>query len=38
VVLLHFYLDGVFWAFRKPYVRESLGPYLVLPDRRLAAA
>lgn len=38
VVLLHFYLDGVFWAFRRPYVRESLSPYLVLPDRRLAAA
>jgi len=38
VVLLHFYLDGVFWAFRRPFVRESLGPYLVLPDRRLAAA
>ena len=37
VVLLHFYLDGVFWAFKRPFVRESLGPYLVLPDRRLAA-
>lgn len=38
VVLLHFYLDGVFWAFKRPYVRQSLSPYLILPDRRLAAA
>ena len=26
--LVHFYLDGVFWAFRRPDVRRSLGPYL----------
>ncbi len=38
VVLLHFYLDGLFWAFKRPYVRESLGPYLVQPQRTLAAA
>jgi hypothetical protein len=29
LVLLHFYLDGVFWAFRKPEVRKALGPYLM---------
>jgi len=28
LVLVHFYLDGVFWAFRRPEVRKSLGPYL----------
>jgi hypothetical protein len=28
LVLLHFYLDGVFWAFRRPEVRKALGPYL----------
>jgi hypothetical protein len=28
LVLLHFYLDGVFWAFRRPEVRRALGPYL----------
>lgn len=28
LVLLHFYLDGVFWAFRRPEVRRVLGPYL----------
>ncbi len=38
VVLLHFYLDGLFWAFKRPYVRESVGPYLIEPERRLAAA
>jgi hypothetical protein len=29
IVLLHFYLDGLFWAFKDPYTRQSLGPYLV---------
>jgi hypothetical protein len=28
LVLLHFYLDGIFWAFRRPAVRNLLGPYL----------
>jgi hypothetical protein len=28
LVLLHFYLDGVFWAFKRPEVRKLLGPYL----------
>ena len=26
--LVHFYLDGLFWAFRDPQVRRSLGPYI----------
>ena len=25
---IHFYLDGLIWAFRRPEVRKSLGPYL----------
>jgi hypothetical protein len=25
---VHFYLDGLIWAFRRPEVRQSLGPYL----------
>ncbi len=29
VALLHFYLDGLFWAFRDPHVRRSMGPYLM---------
>jgi len=28
LVLMHFYLDGWIWAFKRPYVRQSLGPYL----------
>jgi hypothetical protein len=28
LVLLHFYLDGIFWAFRRAEVRRMLGPYL----------
>ena len=38
VVLLHFYFDGLFWAFKRPYVQQSVGPYLVPPERALAAA
>ncbi|HEX6736941.1 MAG TPA: hypothetical protein VF310_01580, partial [Vicinamibacteria bacterium] len=29
LAFVHFYLDGLFWAFRDPHVRQSLGPYLV---------
>jgi hypothetical protein len=28
VAFVHFYLDGLFWAFRDPSVRRSLSPYL----------
>lgn len=28
VSFLHFYLDGLFWAFKRPQVRRTLGPYL----------
>ena len=38
VVLLHFYFDGFFWAFKRPFVRQSVGPYLVAPEQRSAAA
>ncbi|MDQ6801192.1 MAG: hypothetical protein M3041_10180 [Acidobacteriota bacterium] len=27
LVLIHFYLDGWIWAFKRPFVRQSLGPY-----------
>lgn len=30
---IHFYLDGLIWAFREPFVRESVGSYLMPPDR-----
>jgi hypothetical protein len=29
VAFLHFYVDGLFWAFRDPHVRRSIGPYLM---------
>jgi hypothetical protein len=28
LVFTHFYVDGLVWAFRTPYVRRSIGPYL----------
>jgi hypothetical protein len=38
LVLLHFYLDGIFWAFRRPEVRKVLGPYLTGWHAPVAAA
>jgi hypothetical protein len=29
LVLLHFYLDGLFWAFKRPEVRRAIAPYLM---------
>lgn len=29
LALIHFYLDGLFWAFRDPFVRKSVGSYLM---------
>jgi hypothetical protein len=37
LVIMHFYLDGLIWAFRRPFVRESIGRYLILDDRRRVA-
>jgi hypothetical protein len=28
LAFVHFYLDGLFWAFKDPHVRRSIGPYL----------
>ncbi len=28
LALVHFYLDGLFWAFKRPEVRQQLGPFL----------
>lgn len=36
MTLVHFYIDGLVWAFRTPHVRESIGPYL-MPTSRIAA-
>lgn len=29
LAFVHFYIDGLFWAFRDPHVRRSIGPYLI---------
>jgi hypothetical protein len=31
LAFVHFYLDGLFWAFRDPHVRRTLGPALLQP-------
>jgi hypothetical protein len=28
LAFVHFYVDGLFWAFRDPHVRRSIGPHL----------
>jgi hypothetical protein len=34
--LIHFYLDGFLWAFKDPFVRTEVGPYLI-PSPRAAS-
>jgi hypothetical protein len=36
LALVHFYLDGLIWAFKDPFVRKSIGPYLT-PASHMAA-
>jgi hypothetical protein len=36
LALVHFYLDGLIWAFKDPFVRNSIGPYLT-PESHMAA-
>lgn len=31
LALVHFYLDGLFWAFKRPEVRRQLAPFLIGP-------
>jgi len=35
LALVHFYLDGLIWAFKDPFVRKTIGPYLT-PDSHMA--
>jgi len=37
VAFLHFYVDGLFWAFRDPHVRRSMGPYLMQGAPRVSS-
>jgi hypothetical protein len=33
LTLVHFYLDGLIWAFKQPFVRQSIGAYLTPASR-----
>lgn len=33
ITLVHFYLDGLIWAFKQAFVRQSIGAYLTPPAR-----
>jgi hypothetical protein len=35
LVLIHFYLDGLVWAFKNSFVRETVGKYLVLESHQV---
>jgi hypothetical protein len=35
LVLIHFYVDGLVWAFKDSFVRQTIGPYLVLESHRV---
>ena len=37
IAFLHFYLDGLIWSFRRPHVRQTILPFLVLGRRGGAA-
>jgi hypothetical protein len=36
LALVHFYVDGFIWAFKNPFVRTSVGPYLA-PESHMVA-
>jgi len=38
LAFVHFYVDGLYWAFRDPHVRRSLGPYLMQGSPAAAGA
>jgi hypothetical protein len=35
LVLIHFYVDGLVWAFRDSFVRKTVGPYLILDSHQV---
>jgi len=38
LVLLHFYLDALFWAFKRPEVRKAITPHLMSGGRQTVVA
>ena len=37
LTLVHFYLDGLIWAFRQAFVRQTFGPYLTPASHMVAS-
>ena len=35
LAFVHFYIDGLIWAFRNPYIRRTVGPFLTLEGHRI---
>jgi hypothetical protein len=35
LVLIHFYVDGLVWAFKDSFVRKTVGPYLILDSHQV---
>jgi hypothetical protein len=35
LVLIHFYVDGLVWAFKDSFVRKTVGPYLALESHQI---
>jgi len=35
LALIHFYIDGLVWAFKDPFVRRTLGPFVALESHRV---
>jgi hypothetical protein len=35
LVLIHFYVDGLVWAFKDSFVRKTVGPYLALESHQV---
>jgi hypothetical protein len=35
LAFVHFYIDGLIWAFKNPYIRRTVGPFLTLEGHRI---
>ena len=35
LALIHFYIDGLVWAFKDPFVRRTIGPFVALESHRV---
>jgi hypothetical protein len=37
LTLIHYYIDGLVWAFKEPFIRKSIGGYLMPESRRVVS-